>query len=255
MASGVIALNHVGVSVADLDRARSFWVDILGATDHVAFAWPVGTGPADEVFATEGTSAAMALLRTDCAFLELFAFGSPTPATRPAASPGVAALAWAVPDVAAVRARLGLGADEQVRCPDGTPVELRAADGGPTGLVAVTVRVPDPARHLLATVPGPVPVTVVGGADAHAARPVDLGVNHLCLDVAGIAAVRAGLDGVLWHHDVTESSGGKAAVCYGTTYDGVLVEISESRSPDAFLARSRLKHPGVLGPAGSQQQT
>ncbi|WP_369413854.1 VOC family protein [Aeromicrobium wangtongii] len=242
--AGVVALNHVGVSVADLDRARTFWVDGLGAADHGSFAWPVGTGPADESLATKDTAAAVMLLRTDTAFLELFAFSSPTPAARPAASPGVAALAWAVPDVAAVRAQLGLGDDEPVRCPDGTPVELRAADGGPTGLIGVTVRVDDPANHPLPTVPGPVPVTVVGGADAQAARPVDLGVNHLCLDVAGIAEVRSGLDRVRWHHDVTESSGGIAAVCYGTTSDGVLVELLESRSPDAFLARCRLTHPG-----------
>lgn len=248
----VVALNHVGVSVADLDRARAFWMDGLGAVDHGGFTWPVGTGPADESLATEGTAATVALLRTDTAFLELFAFSSPTPAVRPTASPGVAALVWAVPDVAATRTRLGLSKDDPVHCPDGTPVELRAATDGPTGLVGVTVRVLDPASHPLPTIPGPVPVSVVAGADLQAARPVDFGVNHLCVDVDGIAAVRAGLDGMRWHHDVTESSGGIAAVCYGTTDDGVLVELLESRSPDAFLARCRLTHPGVLGAAGSR---
>jgi hypothetical protein len=172
----------------------------------------VGTSPADESLATKDTAAAVMLLRTDAAFLELFAFSSPTPVARPAASSGVAALAWAVPDVSVVCARLGIGVDDPVRCPDGTPVELRAADSGPTGLIGVTVRVDDPASHRLPTVPGPVSVTVIGGADAQAARPVDLGVNHLCLDVAGIDAVRAGLDRVGWHHDVAQSSGGIAAV-------------------------------------------
>lgn len=238
--SGIVALNHVGVSVADLDRAKAFWIDGLGALDHGGFGWPVGTAPADESLATEGTAAEVVLLRTDTAFIELFAFHSPKPEVRPPTSPGVVALAWAVPDVAAVRARLGLDDDEAVRCPDGTAVALRPSEGGPTGLVGVTLQVLDPTRHPLPAVPGPVTVQVVGGADLQAARPVDFGVNHLCVDVDGIGAVRAGLDGVRWHHDVTESSGGIAAVCYGTTDDGVLVELLESRSPEAFLSRCRL---------------
>lgn len=231
--TGVIALNHVGVSVADLDRAKAFWIDELGALDHGGFGWPVGTAPADESLATEGTSAQVALLRTDAAFVELFAFASPTPEPRAAGTPGVAALVWAVRDD-----RRG-----PVRCPDGTPIELVPAGDGPAGLVGVTLRIPDPAAHRLPGIPGPVAVTVVGGAEAPAARPVDLGVNHLCLDVAGIADVRARLGGVRWHHDVTESSGGIAAVCYGTTDDGVLVELLESRSPEAFLSRCRLTSP------------
>ena len=236
----VVALNHVGVSVSDLDRAREFWVDGLGALDHGGFGWPVGTVPADESLATEGTAAEVALLRTDAAFLELFAFSAPAPRVRPADAPGVSGLTWAVPDVAAVRARLGVGDATPVRCPDGTPVDLRPAEAGPTGLVGVTVRVADPSTHPLPSVPGPVPVVVSGGGSRSAARPVDLGVNHLCVDVQEIADVRAGLAEVRWHHEVTESSGGIAAVCYGTTADGVLVELLEGRSDEAFLARCRL---------------
>lgn len=227
----VVALNHVGISVADLDEAHAFWTS-LGAVDHGGFAWPVGTAPADESLATTGTAATVAILRTDAAFLELFAFSSPTPAPRPAGAPGVAGLVWAVP--------AGAGTGEVV-CPDGTPVTLVDAGDGPCGLVGVRVQVAAPAAHPLPPVPGPVSVLVDGGADAEPPRPVDLGVNHLCLDVTGIASVRAALDpGVSWHHDVTESSGGIAAVCYGTTHDGVLVELLESRTDEAFLARCRL---------------
>jgi catechol 2,3-dioxygenase-like lactoylglutathione lyase family enzyme len=250
-ATHVVALNHVGVSVADLTRARTFWIDGLGAAEHGAFGWPAGTAPADESLATAGTAAEVVLLRTDAAFLELFAFSAPTPAARPPGTPGVSALTWAVTDVAATRARLrelGVGTvpteqDGAVRCPDGTEVLLRPAGDGPSGLVGVRVAVSDPTLHPLPAVPGPVPVELVGGAGAQPARPVDLGVNHVCLDVSGIAALRAGLDGVRWHHEVTESSGGIAAVCYGTTDDGLLVELLESRSPEAFLARCKLVHP------------
>jgi len=241
--SRVVALNHVGVSVADLDRARAFWVDGLGAEVHGGFSWPVGTAPADESLATAGTAADVTILRTDAAFLELFAFSSPAPAPRSGDAPGVRGLTWAVPSVEVTRARLGMPSGP-ITCPDGTAVSLVAAGDGPCGLVGVRVRVADPAAHPLPPVPGPVAVVVDGGADGGPAHPVDLGVNHLCLDVADIAGVRASLaEHVGWHHDVTESSGGIAAVCYGTTHDGVLVEMLESRSDDAFLARCRLARP------------
>ncbi|MBW9208665.1 VOC family protein [Mumia sp. zg.B21] len=246
-AGRIVALNHVGISVADLEAARRFWVEGLGATEHGAFGWPVGTTPADESLATEGTAADVVLLRTDAAFMELFAFSSPTPAVRLPGAPGVKGFAWAVTDADEAYARAvdaggtPLG-DHRVRCPDGTPVTLVAAEA-PTGLVGVLVQVGDAEVHPMADVPGPVTVEVSGGADEPAARPVDLGVNHLCVDVEGIDAVRGSLDATTWHHPVTESSGGIAAVCYGTTRDGVLLELLESRSPDAFLSRTRLTHP------------
>ncbi|MBM9460823.1 hypothetical protein JK386_13010 [Nocardioides sp. zg-536] len=255
--TGVVALNHVGISVADLDRARTFWIDGLGAHDHGGWSWPVGTAPADESLATTDTSADVLLLRTETAFLELFAFATPVPQPRPAGAPGVVELTWAVDDVAQALVQAvaaggtsdesgdGSADADRVRCPDGTPVRLVPADGAGRGLVGVRVQVPDVAAHPLPAVPGPVRVEVVAGADAAPAAAVDLGVNHLCLDVAGIAELRAALDrpdGVGWHHPVTESSGGIAAVCYGTSADGVLVELLESRSDQAFLARCRLTH-------------
>ena len=246
-AGRVVALNHVGISVADLEAARRFWVGGLSALEHGAFGWPVGTAPADESLATEGTSAEVVLLRTDAAFMELFAFASPTPAVRSVGSPGVKGLVWAAVDpdatyAQAVDAGGTPSGERRVRCPDGTPVTVVASDG-PTGLVGVLVQVPDAEAHALPTVPGPVAVEVSGGADEPRARPVDLGVNHLCLDVTDIDGVREKVAGTTWHHDVTESSGGIAAVCYGTTSDGVLVELLESRTPDAFLSRTRLAYP------------
>ncbi|MGH1564670.1 VOC family protein [Mumia sp. DW29H23] len=248
-AGRVVALNHVGISVADLEAARRFWSEGLAAAEHGAFGWPVGTVPADESLATEGTAAEVVLVRTDAAFMELFAFSSPAPARREPGAPGITGLVWATADPDDTRARAiaaggtSLG-ERRVSCPDGTPVTLvAAAPDTPTGLVGVLVQVADADANTLPTIPGPVEVEVAGGATAAPARPVDLGVNHLCLDVDGIDVVREGLESVGWHHDVTVSSGGIAAVCYGTTGDGVLVELLESRSPEAFLSRTRLTHP------------
>ena len=253
--TGVLAVNHVGVSVRDLAAARRFWMDGLGAVDHGAFGWPVGTAPADESLATADTAAEVQLLRTDAAFMELFAFSSPVPRERAAGAPGVHRLAWGVEDVpAALRRAVGhggrpLGGDHVV-CPDGTPVHLVRVEPPvqPTGLVGVEVRVADPVRFPFGDVPGPVRLTVTRGAvdelgvPVPAAAAVDLGVNHFCLDVAGIDELRTEDGTVSWHHPVTESSGGAAAVCYGSTHDGVLVELLESRSDTAFLARGRLSH-------------
>lgn len=246
----IVAVNHVGVSVADMARARRFWTQGLGAVEHGGWSWPVGTAPSDESLDTEGTSAEALLLRTDTAFMELFAFATPTPAPRPEGAPGVVELTWAVGDVeAARRDALACGGTEGahpalVVCPDGTPVRLvPAGPTGAVGLVGVRVRVADPAAHLVQAVGGPVAWDLVGGADPHQPRPVDLGVNHVCLDVDDIAAQRAALAGTRWHHPITESSGGVAAVSYGTTPDGVVVELLESRSEQAFFARCRLAHP------------
>ncbi len=242
---GVLAVNHVGISVRDLDTAHRFWTGALGALDHGAFGWPVGSTPADESLALEGTAAEVVLLRTETAFLELFAFSSPVPEERDEGAPGVRSLTWAVPDVdRAEEAAVHLGGTREaagvVRCPDGVPVRLVPATRG-TGLVGVEVQVRAVEGHLLADVPGPVSVTLTPGAASARPRPVDHGVNHVCLDVQGIDAVRAGSP-TRWHHPVTESSGGAAAVCYGTTTDGVLVELLESRSAQAFFHRRHLSH-------------
>ena len=250
VSSGFIAINHVGISVRDLAEAQRFWCEGLGAVDHGGWSWPVGTAPADASLATDGTAASVALLRTDTAFLELFAFSSPRPEAgrRGVGVPGVTALTWAVPDIPetldnvvyAGGTCLSTAERDVVRCPDGTIVQLVERAEGGHGLVGVRLAVPDPAHFVVPRVPGPVRLDLERGADASPARPTDLGVNHLCFDVDGIDEVRSGLAAMSWHHDVTESSGGKAAVSYGTTSDGILIELLESRSSEAHLARCHL---------------
>lgn len=243
-------INHVGISVQDLERARTFWIEGLGAEFHGAFGWPVGSVGADESLALADTAAEVVLLRTDAAFMELFDFTSPDRGSRPGDAPGVRGLVWAVLDVEAARTHAvehgGVAGDapDVVLCPDRTPVRLVPAGDGPTGLVGVDVQVADP-RAFAVDVTGPVALRTHGGASSAASSPVDLGVNHICLDVSDADVARAQGESVAWHHPVTESSGGLARVCYGTTHDGVLVELLESRSPEAFFSRARLAHPSM----------
>lgn len=244
----VVAVNHVGVSVRSLPRARRFWVEGLGASEHGHFGWPVGTAPADESLATPDTAADVDLLRTDAAFMELFEFSSPSPAPRPDDAPGVRALTWAADDVAETRRRAvecgGTLQGPLLLCPDGTPVHLVQAGTGPTGLVGIEVVVADAAAFGWEVAAGGVRMDVRGGASRVVPAAVDLGVNHVCLDVTDAVAARAaGESRTHWHHPVTESSGGLAAVCYGTTHDGVLVELLESRGAEAFFSRERLSSP------------
>lgn len=244
--ANLVAVNHVGVSVRDLALAHTFWTEVLQAQDHGAFGWPVGSAPADESLDLTDTAAEVVLLRTDTAFVELFAFSSPSPVARADDAPGVSRLTWAVTDVAATvdatrRHGGSVVAPGVIHCPDGVRIEL-VGDRGVTGLVGVEVQVATPRGHVLAHVPGPVRVELVAAAGAGRPRPVDLGVNHVCVDVEGIDEVRAAQDQVRWHHPVTVSSGGAAAVCYGTTSDGVLLELLESRATTAFFHRCRLPH-------------
>jgi catechol 2,3-dioxygenase-like lactoylglutathione lyase family enzyme len=240
----VVAVNHVGVSVADLDAARTFW-GALGFVEVGGWTWGPGTAPADEALGVTGTAATVSILASPTSYLELFAFAAPVAAPRDPTSPGIDEVTVSVADLdATISALRALGHQAEgatTRCPDGTLVRLR--DDGPRGLRRVVLRVPDPAASpLLAVAPDePVALDAVGGASGPVARACDLGANHVCLDVEGIAGVRGALgDGVRWHHQVVASSGGIASVCYGTTVDGVLVELLESHSADATLSRARL---------------
>jgi catechol 2,3-dioxygenase-like lactoylglutathione lyase family enzyme len=240
----VVAVNHIGVSVADLDAARAFWT-ALGFTEVTGWTWGPGTTPADEALALEGTAATVSIMAAPSSFLELFAFTSPAPTTRDLDSPGIREVTVAVGDLSATTAALGdLGhgvVGSTTTCPDGTTVRL--VEGALRGLRRVLLRVPDPqSSPLLAVAPdAPVSLEAVDGGSGAPARSCDLGANHVCLDVEGIAGVRGAFgDGIAWHQSVVSSSGGIASVCYGTTVDGVLVELLESHSPDATLHRSRL---------------
>lgn len=186
-----LGVNHVGVSVSDLDAARGFWAEQLGFVDIGGWTWPVGTAPSDAALDLEDTSASVALLRAGSMHLELFEFHSPTPARRDptaAVSAGLGHVALAVTDVAAVTGRLrdagarvlvepGSGGGPQaaawVADPDGNLVELlAAAPGRGYGLEGLEVQAHPPAGP---ADPAPAPMR----------RADVLGVHHVGIGVSG----------------------------------------------------------------------
>jgi len=81
MIKGIQGIHHVGISVPDIDAARTFYCDVLGmeATTPWNFS-PSERG--DEILELEGASARTLLGRAGNMHLELFEFTSPTPRTR-----------------------------------------------------------------------------------------------------------------------------------------------------------------------------
>ena len=133
---------------------------------HIAgFAWTTGTAEVDAALGLEGSAAEVAVLQGANAYLEVFAYSSPSPRdgaasgvqadwADTAAGPWLRSVRWPAADAAAVATWWADVTDE------------------------VGVAPLDPNASL-------------GGAPPR--RMCDLGGNHVCLDVVGIDAVFAGL--------------------------------------------------------------
>jgi catechol 2,3-dioxygenase-like lactoylglutathione lyase family enzyme len=66
--------HHAAISTPDLDRSLSFYRDLLGFELVAAFAWPRGTGPANQVMGLADSSGKAVLLRLGEIKLEVFEF-------------------------------------------------------------------------------------------------------------------------------------------------------------------------------------
>jgi catechol 2,3-dioxygenase-like lactoylglutathione lyase family enzyme len=107
---GVTGVHHIGVSVPDLDKARSFYIDILGAVEEVApMAWAENPF-IDAVVGLKGSAARQFFCRLGNVQLEVFEYS--TPRQRPldpnrgVNEYGYTHIALQVEDVAAVHDRI-----------------------------------------------------------------------------------------------------------------------------------------------------
>ena len=128
-------LNHVGISVVNLERSVQFYCNMLNMA--VIYTAPFGGDPYEDVLAIPDVSGTMCVLKNNTVQLEIFHFERPEPATKsldePVSSHGISHFGVDVDDIDATYQRLAAGG-----------VKMHSAVRQfPSGMRAVYVRDPD----------------------------------------------------------------------------------------------------------------
>jgi catechol 2,3-dioxygenase-like lactoylglutathione lyase family enzyme len=107
---GVIGVHHIGVSVPDLARARTFYLDILGAVEEVAPIEWADNPVIDAIVGLRGSAARQFFCRLGNVQIECFEYSAPAQAPldprRGVNEYGYTHIALQVEDVAAVHERI-----------------------------------------------------------------------------------------------------------------------------------------------------
>jgi catechol 2,3-dioxygenase-like lactoylglutathione lyase family enzyme len=139
-------IHHTAISTKDLDRALTFYRDLLGFEVVLEFEWPEGTEFADSITGLMGSAARVAMLRAGNAHIEIFEYSSPPPKEgdpgRPVCDHGITHICLDVVDIETEYERLK-AAGMIFHCP---PLDLgiskatygRDADGNVVELQEVT---------------------------------------------------------------------------------------------------------------------
>ena len=136
-------IHHTAISTGDLDRALTFYRDLLGFEVVMEFGWPEGTEFADSITGLKGSAARTAMLRAGNTHIEIFEYSSPPPKEgdprRPVCDHGITHFCVDVVDIEAEYERLkaagmtfhcppldlGVAKATYGRDPDGNVVELQ----------------------------------------------------------------------------------------------------------------------------------
>ena len=78
----IVGLHHVGLSVPDLEEAKTFYKDVLGFTEVFDNSWDGDRPEADQAIGLEKTSAKMQMLRAGNACIELWEYSNPFQASK-----------------------------------------------------------------------------------------------------------------------------------------------------------------------------
>lgn len=78
----IVGLHHVGLSVPDLEKAKTFYIEVLGFTEVFDNSWDKDRPEADEAIGLEKTSARMQMLRAGDACIELWEYQNPSPISQ-----------------------------------------------------------------------------------------------------------------------------------------------------------------------------
>jgi glyoxylase I family protein len=107
---GIVGVHHVAVSVPDIEIARQFYVDLLGAREVLDSGWSVGVKEIDAIMGIMDTSAKTFTVRLGNIHIEVFEFLTPTQPPqdpdRPVNRYGYTHLALQVGDVQATYDRM-----------------------------------------------------------------------------------------------------------------------------------------------------
>ena len=118
----ILGVNHVALSVPDMERALHFYCGLLGFEKLSDVGWPAGTDSADRILGVSGTSARVCHLRCKNLLLEAFQFGDCEPAPqdprRPVVDHGITHLCLAVTDLDDEYARLSAAGMEFHSAPE-----------------------------------------------------------------------------------------------------------------------------------------
>lgn len=110
MTGRINGVHHVALSVPDLEKAKEFYVGLLGFEEGPGGLWGQGTAMTDRIMRLENTSGRSLFIRAGNVFLEFFEFATPEPdpldEARPVCNYGYTHISLDVTDIAAVHARL-----------------------------------------------------------------------------------------------------------------------------------------------------
>ena len=77
MSLGIQGVHHIGVSVPDIAKARTFYIDLLGGVEEVPpIAWR-DNALIDEIIGLKGSAAAQFMCRLGNTHIEVFEYAKP----------------------------------------------------------------------------------------------------------------------------------------------------------------------------------
>ena len=110
MREHIQGVHHVSVSVPDIDIARRFYLDLLGAREIAATEWEPGNAWIDSIVGIEGSAAKSFMARLKNIQIEVFQYTSPVSPPqdpqRPVCLNGYTHIGFQVDDIQAVHDKM-----------------------------------------------------------------------------------------------------------------------------------------------------
>jgi len=143
MGLGIQGVHHIGISVPDIDKARHFYIDLLGAVEEVAPLEWRDNRFIDAIVGLKGSAAKQFICRLGNTHLEVFEYAQPRSAPQDPDEGvhtfGYTHFALQVDDVAACAERLK-AAGIRLHCEPDLSTIVTHADGRKTGYSATYCR-------------------------------------------------------------------------------------------------------------------